>query len=397
MVGGEAQPRPIYRHDLDGLRAVAVILVVLDHAQVPFPLGSAGVGAFFVLSGYVITNVLLSGGPLRHFYARRALRLFPALGLLVAFVVVAGVAGLWTGPWVPGVVATALYVTNWAAITASMGPLGHAWSLAIEEQFYLVWPLALLVLGRRAWAVAVVGIGIAFVARAGAEGMTIYFSTLTRMDALFVGCLLALIPGRLPRALAPVGLTAIVLAGMLGGVLASSVVMPMATLGAALVIRAPWPPLARLAPLGRRAYGIYLWSWPLTILVGPLAVPLTFVCAELSYRLVEHPILARKDALGRRPAVYANRIREAAPRAAAGARTGARQRLRQYRRVMTRDPGRRGPGSMPRARWQGLHTADPPTPEAVPPLLMPARTSVVAAEPAARSSGSNRSSGARSG
>ncbi len=106
----------------------------------------------------------------------------------------------------------------------------------------LLWPVLLLVAVRWARWLAVAGIGLAVLARVPMTGSIGYWSTFTRMDALLVGCLLWLNPGRLPRIWAPVGLALIVLAGLLMGAVTDQIAMPLAILGAALVVRAPWPP-----------------------------------------------------------------------------------------------------------------------------------------------------------
>jgi hypothetical protein len=146
-----------YRADLDGLRAVAVLLVIAYHAGFPVANdgGNAGVTAFFVLSGYLITRLLRQEHDgtgridLPAFYRRRAARLAPALLVVAAFIVVVGILHGWSGDWRLGLVATVLYAGNWVeAFGGQIGPFGHTWTLAIEEQFYLIWPL-LVLLGRR--------------------------------------------------------------------------------------------------------------------------------------------------------------------------------------------------------------------------------------------------------
>src|ERR1700728_2355895 len=162
-------PEPVTRDQkylpgLDGLRALAVTAVVLYHVGLGWPQGGLlGVGIFFTLSGYLITDILLgqwnSAGRLRlgNFWLRRARRLLPALFVMLA--VVAVWVNAFARSHLPGfrgdVVASALYVSNWWYIAqhasyfaqfAPPGPLDHLWSLAVEEQFYLVWPWSVLVM-----------------------------------------------------------------------------------------------------------------------------------------------------------------------------------------------------------------------------------------------------------
>jgi peptidoglycan/LPS O-acetylase OafA/YrhL len=133
-----------YRPDLDGLRAIAVGLVILTHASWPWVNngGDAGVTAFFVLSGYLITNLLLGQLETRGrvdivgFYRRRVIRLAPALLGLLAFTLMLGVIVGLRSDWQLGLVSCLVYVSNWVQVAGfNIDPLGHTWSLAIEEQF----------------------------------------------------------------------------------------------------------------------------------------------------------------------------------------------------------------------------------------------------------------------
>ena len=258
--------------------------------------GDVGGTAFFVLSGYLITGLLLDERDrtgsidLRAFYGRRIRRLGPALLALLAVVVVIGVGARWPAGWGLGITSSLLYVSNWVQASGmTIGILGHTWSLSIEEQFYLLWPAFLILAGsRRAAIVATALIVLATVARAVADGPVEYFSTLTRGDALLVGCLLAFGRIRLPGCCGPLGVAAMLVVSFSD--LSHDYSIPLATLAAAAVICAPWRPLGRLAPMGRRAYGLYLWNWPLSVVFGLLAVPITFIAAELSWRLIEQPI-----------------------------------------------------------------------------------------------------------
>ncbi|MDQ2964720.1 MAG: acyltransferase [Chloroflexota bacterium] len=290
-----------YRPDLDGLRAVAVLLVIATHAHLPWTNngGDAGVTAFFVLSGYLITRLLIEERErtgrtdLAGFYRRRAVRLGPALLLVLAFVALASSVVVWPGAWQAGVAACLIYVSNWVQVLGvQIDPLGHTWSLAIEEQFYFVWPALLLLLGRRRvlW-LAVIGIVAGSLARTFSDGTFEYFSTATRGDAILLGCVLALAGVRLPAWAGGLGIAVLVGVAYLN--LSHDLTIPISMLSAGLVVTSEWRSLGRLAAVGRRAYGLYLWNWPLAILFGPLGAVLTFVAAEASYRLVERPLMRR--------------------------------------------------------------------------------------------------------
>jgi peptidoglycan/LPS O-acetylase OafA/YrhL len=268
-------------------------MVLMAHFDVPFhgfAGGMVGVTLFFVLSGYLITTLLhierrrTGHVDLRNFYLRRAIRLAPALLLVGAFVVVVGMVGRWTVPWIPGIDTTFTYSTDWAdMVGVPTGPMGHTWSLSIEEQFYALWPILLIVMPVR-W-IALVGalLGTALYA-VPIEGA--YFSPLTNGGALLAGCAIALWDVRLPRVLVGVGL-GLVLAACLKGS------QPMAVAAGVLIVSSSSLALAPLAPFGRRAYGLYLWSWPLAMLLGSVGLVVTVAAAECSYRFVERPVLQR--------------------------------------------------------------------------------------------------------
>jgi peptidoglycan/LPS O-acetylase OafA/YrhL len=205
-----------YRPALDGLRGLAVLAVLTAHSGLlKSGAASVGVDVFFVLSGFLITSLLIgewdgSGRiSLKDFYARRALRLLPAL---VVFLVVV-TAGFWL--IAPGETALAnagdalvalLYSTNWARAFGLRRPdlLGHTWTLSIEEQFYLLWPLLLIWLLRRTgsrrsmcyWlllAIALVYVERVLLDAAGANLMRLSFGTDTRADSLLLGCLVGVL------------------------------------------------------------------------------------------------------------------------------------------------------------------------------------------------------------
>jgi peptidoglycan/LPS O-acetylase OafA/YrhL len=343
-----------HRPALDGVRGLAILTVMVVHTGAEsFAGGFLSVDVFFVLSGFLITSVLLQEWDgrgtirLKNFYARRALRLLPAL-----FVLLLALAWLSLNmPFFPEaalqirreIVYTFFYVTNWAIAFGAMSPLGilgHAWTLAIEEQFYFVWPVMLLTLlragfSRRAVAWAIVA---AIVASArlrlvlyelGAGADRLFFGFDTRCDTLLAGCLAGVCATFLDemsdrtrlavRWAARAGVTTLALLFLTishddpflfrGGftlIAASAAVTLLAVVDnpGGLIARAlAWRPLVHA---GDVSYGLYLWHWPVFLYLMPSVVGLpplatnlvrfaaTFVMAELSARLIERPFLRQK-------------------------------------------------------------------------------------------------------
>ena len=284
------------------------------HLQWPIRRDSADIGvtAFFVLSGYLITSILVRERErtgrigLGAFYRRRVLRLGPALLGLLAFTLVLGLAGAFRGTWQLGIASSILYVSNWVqAEGVAIHPLGHTWSLAIEEQFYLLWPLVLILAWRRALWIALAVVAVAFAARVAASGYVEYFSTITRVDAILIGCVVAFARPRWPTWVAAVGVVALVLTSVAFAPEQHDLAIPLAIVATTLVIGGRLEPLGHLAPVGLRAYSLYLWNTPMTLLfgAGALVAPvMTIAVAELSYRLLERPVLRRGRARPRGPA-----------------------------------------------------------------------------------------------
>ncbi|MDQ3184016.1 MAG: acyltransferase family protein [Actinomycetota bacterium] len=362
-------PKPVgssqrYMPGLDGLRAIAVLAVIAYHLDPGLaPGGLLGVSVFFTLSGYLITDLLLGQrealGRLRlgDFWLRRARRLLPALFLMLA-VVVAWVT-LLDRSLLPGlrgdVLAAVAYVSNWwnivrdASYFARFGPpppLDHLWSLAVEEQFYLIWPFLLwlglrYVPGRFTLAgltlagAALSAAAMAWIYEPGVDPTRVYEGTDTRAFALLVGAALAMVwPSRKLRAdlitvrgrllLDTAGVVGLVVIGLLiwrtseyspllykGGILLLTVGTVLAV--TALVHPASWLGVAvgwaPLRWLGVRSYGIYLWHYPIIVLTAPsmqqkaslglevIQVVATIAVAALSWRFFEEPI--RRGAMDR--------------------------------------------------------------------------------------------------
>jgi peptidoglycan/LPS O-acetylase OafA/YrhL len=346
-----------YMPAMDGLRAIAVIGVILYHLNIPLFLGGfSGVTVFFVLSGYLITDILIDEWNQNNkidyvrFMIRRFRRLAPAL-LSMIFVVT-----LWViftnhpsfeklrSDFFPSL----LYVTNWWYIFHEVSyfdsfgpasPLTHIWSLGIEEQFYLIWPL-LVLLGftfikskkLRVFAI-LTGVVIsawlmAFLYIPGEDPSRVYYGTDTRAFSLLLGAVLAFVwPSQrlsksLPRhaswVLEVVGITGLSLLIIMfmvtsefdtfhyqGGMLLLSVVttLVVAVLAHPASKLGRWLSIKPLRWIGVRSYGIYLWHYPIIILTTPiintdginfwritLQIGATFIISAISFRFVETPI-----------------------------------------------------------------------------------------------------------
>lgn len=308
-----------YRPELDGLRGIAIILVFCFHL-LGFPKGGAvGVDLFFVLSGFLITSLLMERDtPTKEFYGRRLRRLMPALAFMLgcysAYLVIAGIRGRW-----PHVFFGATYTADWAkAFLFPFAGLGHLWSLGVEEKFYLLWPLLMkrrrVIAATIALIVAVIALRFVF-ALSGVNLERLYFSPETRIDQILVGCLAALLGLQVRAWVGWVGLVSIIGFAFMDvfalAPLAYASVVPLISLAALGVVLAP-PSFLTFQPLvllGLVSYSVYLWHNPIIEEVSHAVVPailLTLVFSIGSYLLVERRF----------------RLTHARPRKTAAIRTG---------------------------------------------------------------------------
>jgi peptidoglycan/LPS O-acetylase OafA/YrhL len=355
-----------YRPHIDGLRAVSVYLVVAFHSGLGlFDSGYLGVDVFFVLSGFLVTSILLrdlaGGGRVRwrHFYSRRVRRILPAalatlLITAIAYVLVASPSQALDA--LGGFRAACFYVANWYfirqgsdyfAANVNTNPVLHFWSLAVEEQFYFVWPLLLGVLyavsalaGRwRWWALRAVVAALALASAvaalhiSGSDLSRAYYGTDTRAYELLAGALLALSPsllrlgargwkipqwsatallaGLIVLATSALGFSAIT-KGILATLVVSALIVAFENVrgGRAKALLSS----DSFVYLGRISYGTYLWHWPVIVLiavnhrVSPLplfviVVPVATLLSAASFRLLEMPIRRSAKLDRRRTAV----------------------------------------------------------------------------------------------
>jgi peptidoglycan/LPS O-acetylase OafA/YrhL len=344
-----ADTRATFRPDIEGLRAIAVLLVIAYHARVPGLTGGyIGVDVFYVVSGFLITGLIVrelqatGRVDLPRFYARRARRLLPAALVVIVLTVFASAIIMPPLQMVDVAgdgAAAALYVSNirfaaqatdYLQAELAPSPLLHFWSLGVEEQFYLFWPALLLIVAGRATSVRRIAAAVAIVAVASfalslswtaTDAPLAFFLLPARAWELAVGAGLALAATRIAR-IPAMAATVAVVAG-LGLIGIGSVVFDLDTpfpgtaalvpvVGAALVICGGLPhpigPVSRLMAIrpmqwvGGISYSLYLWHWPLLVLPAvalgaPLPWParaalvgMTFVLAEASRRWIEDPI-----------------------------------------------------------------------------------------------------------
>jgi peptidoglycan/LPS O-acetylase OafA/YrhL len=353
---------------LDGVRAIAVALVIAYHLNAPFAQGGyLGVDLFFVLSGFLITSLLVEehakNGRIRlaAFWGRRARRLLP--GLILMLVVLGGFYAI-AGPGLlvdlnavrGDAIATIAYVANWHQLFAHQAyfaqyeapsPLQHTWSLAIEEQFYVLWPfivLAVLAFGRRAWRATGIAVGVvgaaastawmAYLSVHGAGINRLYYGTDTRAADLLVGAALAFVTvarpaprdgeavgraGRLLTMAGPLALVGFALfawrasgagvsesSGMYrGGFLVAALLCAVVVADVRRDLRTPLVRVLSLRPLvfvGRISYELYLWHWPVICELSParlgfggtrlilVRIGATLVLSVVAYLFIDEPL-----------------------------------------------------------------------------------------------------------
>ena len=355
-----------YRSDIDGLRAIAIVAVVAYHAGIPGVQGGfVGVDIFFVISGYLISRLLIEeiarsdSIDLLDFYARRIRRLFPALFVVVIATLIAG-AAIWTplenlSGLADSAIATATYLSNiyfwkntgYFELPANEAPLLHTWSLAVEEQFYIIWPLLaltavaasrrrniefILLLTAGLLIILAISFGISFWGTQNRPVAAFYLMP-TRAWEFALGGLVAVLEPKLVKSLVPAIRRAFASLGLLA-IGASIFLFTSATpfpgsaallpaLGTACVIAGGtarstlWP--ARLlgastfVRLGKLSYSWYLWHWPLLTflrirefneptILWKIVVSLLALClAWVTYRYVEQPIRLNKPGPFRKP------------------------------------------------------------------------------------------------
>ena len=348
-----------YRPELDGLRGISILLVYVHHLYHPLmPGGFFGVDVFFVLSGFLITSLLVQEWEregsinLKDFYIRRVLRLMPALLLLI--LITGGFALIFLDKkraieTYQGIWLTLSYASNWLYALryfSASNPLGITWSLAIEEQFYLTWPLllglALRYKLRRRWVLYILGLSIAVISLnrkilvdQGATIVRLYYASDTRADTLLIGCLAGLLVSwnllphirTLEISVKSLAAVAVIFLGYMVGTASWTDLMlyryggyTLVGLSIALILTVVivWPPkvalsVLRFTPLvwiGRISYGLYLWHWPVREFIYQkkivpasatqlvTAVVLSLLLPTLSYYFVEKPFLRWKKRFG---------------------------------------------------------------------------------------------------
>jgi peptidoglycan/LPS O-acetylase OafA/YrhL len=310
-----------YNPALDGLRAIAIVSVVLYHCKIPVAQGGFyGVDLFFVLSGFLITGLLsaeIAGTgkiDIGRFYWNRLIRLTPPLYCMLAVLYLSGIERDWK------LGAAALYLSDFTA-EPGYGPLIHTWSLAVEEQFYLVWPLALMAILRARdparvilWLIAA-AMAWRCIALVTAPGNLVYFRGDTRLTGLLAGAYLAVArPTIETKTIQRLGWIALVVLGIAATTTqvyserSLTLIQPLVELSAAILILSAmdaktihrrWLSHPVLVRVGVLSYSIYLWHYPIAWMAREVFDPFTtfvivaagsLAMAEISYRAIELPM-----------------------------------------------------------------------------------------------------------
>jgi len=356
-----APQMPAHRRlpELDGIRAIAVTLVIVGHLGSTLQIRSwmtfsryvssqFGVGMFFVLSGFLITRLLMGEEEkygtinLRQFYLRRVLRIIPPAFLYLGTIKVLSVGHLFYCPW-KHLASCAFFLKNIFVGSVSHGvraaPVGHFWSLSVEEQFYLSWPMLLLLLGGRFRLTAVIAVLCLSV-----TGTEVYehvhhwllfreMSYLHWFESIAIGCGLALVRGdrawmassiarwlkhgALPLLAIPLSIAAEVMP--VGSTFKEILQAGFVALILNYILESPGSAATRflgiapIAYIGRLSYSLYLWQELFTCgdsALGlrwfeklPWAIPLTLICAMLSYYLLERPMIRLRNRLHTPPQI----------------------------------------------------------------------------------------------
>lgn len=351
------QPTKRYMTDLDGLRSISVLAVIAYHLHFKWAEGGLlGVEIFFVLSGYLITDQILfewrtrSGFSIVQFWIRRIRRLLPAMIFMLTAVALWLLITDFSRLQALGghFVSSLFYVNNWYLIFhhvsyfESFGPpspIGHLWSLSIEEQFYVIWPLVLLIGLRFAprrgrlmlyilGCAIVSAIAMAIIYEPGIDPSRVYYGTDTRAFAILIGAALAVVwpSWRLSDNVSSSSRTMLDMTGVLGMVMLFILIgqtnefdeslyrggflyLSLITAVVIAVLVHPanrlerWLGCRPLSWIGKRSYSLYIWHYPIIILSSPvvntedvsymriaLQVTASFIMAGLSYRYIEEPI-----------------------------------------------------------------------------------------------------------
>lgn len=327
-----------YMPALDGLRAVSVFMVFAIHAFPggTFP-GGLGVDVFFVISGFLITTILLREHnktgriSLRKFYLKRALRLYPAFLVMVAvFLAAFSLLQITFARDLRDSAISLTYLSNiWMTVTGtSLNHLSHTWSLAMEEQFYLVWPLMLILILRLGMPRSAIVILLGVLTAASFVGWVLTaddfpYNPLTKAGGLLVGCIAAVLVERRPwesKTLAYCSVAAFVLvfAAETAGWIGREISMPVASVAVAgmilhLAYGQGWLVTALsgriVTYLGSISYAIYLWHYPIIyalrkstelpdVAIAAIALVATLALSAASQKLIERPAMRLKARLG---------------------------------------------------------------------------------------------------